>query len=422
MMRALLIGIAVGICVTTAHLTGLLELLEARTLDLRFDARGPTPPKAPIVLVIVDDDSLAATGRPWPWPRSQHARLLDQIATDNPLAIGVEFPLAEKTQDGEDRLLGAAIARASRVVLRETLRTFVSRAGVGPAHRREIVESPIPAVRAGAASVGFVEWTPDADGVVRSSALARHHAGEARLSFVQRIFDLAARPLGVENSRTAHYAEVRINYRGPRGTFPAYAYHQVYRGEIPPGTFAGRIVLVGLDAPSLAERIPTPVAGSGRVFGWERTKRPDRAEGDARLMSALEIQANLLDTLLADDGVRRASRRTTVAVLWLFSIAGAAMARCLRPWLTAAGVGALCGGYLALAQFVFTRCTVWIEVTPALLAMLLGVGAMLLMDWLRRFGLGRDASRSSAPPPLGGDTDASPPNRPSGGAPAGGAA
>jgi adenylate cyclase len=417
MIRALLVGIAVAICVSAVQLAGLLDPLEWRTLDLRFDARGPTSPKTPIVLVTVDDDSLAAMGRPWPWPRSLHARLLDQIAKDNPLAIGVEFPLTEKTQDGEDRLLGAAIARASRVVLRETLRSVVSRAGVDPAQRRESVESPIPAVRAGAAGVGFVEWTPDADGVVRASALARHHAGEARLSFAQRIFDVTARPLGAENSRTAHDAEVRINYRGAHGTFPTYAYQQVYRGEIPPGTFTGRIVLVGLDAPGLAERLPTPVAGAGRLSGRERTGRPERAAGDVRAMSALEVQANLLDTLLADDGVRRVSTRTTVAVLWVFSVVGAVMARCLRPWLTAAGVGALGGGYLALAQFVFTRRSLWIEVTPALLAMLLGAGAMLVVGCVRRFAFGRGASHASAPPSRGGHTDASaPPDSPAGGA------
>jgi CHASE2 domain-containing sensor protein len=134
-------------------------------------------------------------------------------------------------------------------------------------------------------------------------------------------------------------------------------------------------------------------------------------------MSALEIQANLLDTLLADDGVWRLSTRTTVAVLWMFSIVGAVMAGCLRPWLTAAGVGALCGGYLALAQFVFTRRAVWIEVTPALLGMLLGVGAMLMAGWVRKVGRGRGASHARAPSTKGRDGDTSPSSdRPAGGA------
>ncbi len=182
MKRALLFGISAGIVIALAYLAGLLELPEGRTLDLRFDLRGPKAPAFPIVLVTADDDSLAEMDRQWPWPRSYHARVIDQIAKDSPLAIGVDILFAEKTQDREDRLLGHAVAGARRVVLGETLRNIATQTSQGVTQQREIVEPPLPAIRAGAAGVGFVELERGKDAVVRSVVLARRHAGEVHLS------------------------------------------------------------------------------------------------------------------------------------------------------------------------------------------------------------------------------------------------
>ncbi len=144
MKRPWLFGLAVGIVFALTYLSGVLDLPEARTLDLRFELRGPRTPVFPVVVVSADDDSLAEINLRWPWPRSYHAKVIEQIASGNPLAIGVDILFPEKSQDREDDLLAQAIARAKRVVLGSTLRTIATQTTVGVTQQREIAEPPIP--------------------------------------------------------------------------------------------------------------------------------------------------------------------------------------------------------------------------------------------------------------------------------------
>ena len=57
----------------------------------------------PVVLVGIDDKSIAALGR-WPWPRTLHAGLIDRIAAGQPAAIGLDLLLVEP--DHYENLVG----------------------------------------------------------------------------------------------------------------------------------------------------------------------------------------------------------------------------------------------------------------------------------------------------------------------------
>ena len=59
---AIVIGIA-------AFLYGIpfMDIMELKTIDLRFEARGTTPPGSQVVLAVVDEKSLEKEGK-WIWP------------------------------------------------------------------------------------------------------------------------------------------------------------------------------------------------------------------------------------------------------------------------------------------------------------------------------------------------------------------
>ena len=397
MKRALLFGISAGIVIALAYLAGLLELPEDRTLDLRFDLRGPKAPAFPIVLVTADDDSLAEMDRQWPWPRSYHAQVIDQIAKDSPLAIGVDILFAEKTQDREDRLLGHAVAGAGRVVLGETLRSIATQTSLGVAQQREIVEPPLPAIRAGAAGIGFVELEEGKDSVVRSVVLARRHAGEVHLSFTARLFDLTAKRLGAEQSRAARRIRTWINFRGPSGTYPTYPYYQVYRGEVPPKTFEGKIVLVGVGALSLHDRYPAPFAGANWLPTSAEAGLKGRSEQEALRMAGTEVQANALETLLGDDPIWRLPPAATLGMILLLSIGGAVVAGRLRPIRAILGTLGLGVGYLMFVQLAFARLNLWVELVPTVLALLLGAGMTISSNYMREERVRREYARFFSP-------------------------
>lgn len=87
-----------------------------------YQRRFPRIPAAqPVTIVEIDDRTLAAVGQ-WPWPRNRLATLIDDIAAQKPLAIGLDFymPEADQTSPGKvaDNLpaTSAALAAALRAL------------------------------------------------------------------------------------------------------------------------------------------------------------------------------------------------------------------------------------------------------------------------------------------------------------------
>ena len=60
---ALLATLATALAYLPASQLGFVQQLEGELLDVRFHARPPQPTSGEIVLVLIDDDSLAAKGQ-----------------------------------------------------------------------------------------------------------------------------------------------------------------------------------------------------------------------------------------------------------------------------------------------------------------------------------------------------------------------
>jgi len=75
-----------------------LEIVELKTLDLRFESRGVMPTNGAIVLAVIDEKSLDEEGR-WPWPRSKIARLIDYLSDDQAKVIGFDIGFLEPDEN-----------------------------------------------------------------------------------------------------------------------------------------------------------------------------------------------------------------------------------------------------------------------------------------------------------------------------------
>ncbi len=91
---------------------GLFRWTDDSLYDFGFRLRGPAAVDPTILVVAVDEPTLAALGR-WPLKRSHYARLLE--IAGNARAIGFDIIMVEPTED--DPLLGEAARRHGRVVL-----------------------------------------------------------------------------------------------------------------------------------------------------------------------------------------------------------------------------------------------------------------------------------------------------------------
>ena len=71
-----------------------LDLMELKTVDLRFRSRGPIEPGPEVVLAVVDEKSLEAEGK-WIWPRSKFAELVRILSEGGAGAIAFDIGFLE---------------------------------------------------------------------------------------------------------------------------------------------------------------------------------------------------------------------------------------------------------------------------------------------------------------------------------------
>ena len=68
------------------------ELMELKTVDLRFRSRAVAEQPSEVILAVIDEKSLHREGR-WPWPRARLAELVDRLshAGAKVVAFGISF-------------------------------------------------------------------------------------------------------------------------------------------------------------------------------------------------------------------------------------------------------------------------------------------------------------------------------------------
>jgi len=88
-----------------------LEQLEWRLLDWRFQLRGEQVPESPVVIVGIDAKSIEELGR-WPWPRNVMGELIDRIGASGSVAIGLDVTFSEP----EELRTRDILARAEEVL------------------------------------------------------------------------------------------------------------------------------------------------------------------------------------------------------------------------------------------------------------------------------------------------------------------
>ena len=108
----LAVGAAISLLVVVLVMTGAVRRLDNLLYDVVVTAR-PAPPPDDIIIIAIDEASLARIG-PWPWPRGIHAAAIDRVAAARPRALGYDILFTE-AQRG-DAALDAALRRAGGVV------------------------------------------------------------------------------------------------------------------------------------------------------------------------------------------------------------------------------------------------------------------------------------------------------------------
>ena len=338
------------------------EHVETLLVDVRFRLRNvirPPPPPDNIVIVAIDEQSLARHGR-WPWPRTLQASLMERVLACDPkvLAVDIFYPESESPEHDQalarvlsenrerlvtalgfevdpdtpftgeipDPLYDSAIPRIERL---SALRPV-------DAHRVLLPPEPI----ASAAEFGHVYSLPDRDGKLRWDVLYLRMGEEyfpslplqtARIALglpqdAVRVVGGAGVRLGETLIPTDAFGRLHINYLGREGSFPYVSSSDVLAGTVPCSAFHERAVFLGTTAIATYDLKTSPFSAN---------------------LPGVEKNATVAHNLLVANPIRQAPLLANLAVVLVFGLALVRVGRLagarntLIVYLLAAGLYAL---------------------------------------------------------------------------------
>jgi CHASE2 domain-containing sensor protein len=264
------------------HYMGFFQGMNSYVYDLCFRLRGPETPSDQIVIAAIDEKTLEKLGK-WPIARNHYSTFLDRVS--NSSAIVFDIILAEPSSD--DPKLADAIAKNRATVLP----IYID-------HRQHLVR-PSPLLRN--APVGHVHLEPSVDGVLRDifHTLTLDDKQLSSISTVVHGFvspserkDISSPIPGAgsqNHDSIIQQDRMRINFYGPRGTFPYLSFSDIIENKFPGSFFDNKIILVGLTAAGIDQDHLT-------TFNYNRNRMP-----------GVEVQANILNNLMDGTDIKKVS-------------------------------------------------------------------------------------------------------------------
>lgn len=382
-------------------------LLRTAGLDVPGDDR--------VLLAIVNqadlDEIATSTGEGWPWPREYWAVLTRWLADAGASVVAFDLFFSEPSRYPEDdRALGAAIAASGRVVLgvgtssvaATTAATHPVEAGAarirldgdpGPLPRRKRIVPPVDAIARGANAIAIAEVSGDDDELVRRIPpavlvdgspvatlpvrIAMLHLGVEELRFSDGALQLGDRVLPLDRD-----GRIGLRFRrpDPPRTPPGISFPSVHVADLLRAAFAhaegapvdpalaklvaGRIVIVGINAPGAEDVDITPVSGTflgpeihataidGLLRGDVLAPWP-RARGAAHLPTALIAFAAAVLSILPGRPAAAAVAAPAVLLVWIACALAAYRSGWLLPLF----------GPLVGATVAFAGSNLWLYLT-----------------------------------------------------------
>jgi adenylate cyclase len=310
--------------------------LGKRVDDLFFIHHTPAPPSDHVVIVDIDEKSLAALGQ-WPWSRNTIARLLQKIARGGAAVIGLDIVFAEADKTSPSYInqhakLGLSHPIDYDALLATTLKktpviggyvfdmhratpqidppkipaVFVEKYTENSAEQAETlyrasgVIPNIPLLQNSLYSSGFFNNIPDASGMIRSAPLILRYqenlypsldlemirvaTGEPPIILHGAKHGIESIQIGQHNIPVDGRGFLALRFRGAAHTFPYVSAVDVLNAPTSSDLFKDKYVLIGSSAAGLLDLRSTPL---------------DNA------IAGVEIHATILDNILADDFLQK---------------------------------------------------------------------------------------------------------------------
>jgi adenylate cyclase len=357
-MRAITVGVVLCVVLTAVYQPVFFSNWDQRAKDLLTGWAGGGEPSNRVVIVAIDDRTLAQIGR-WPWSRDRLSGLLQAIHQAEPdtVVLDMMFPEADlakpalpalppaiehwpaRDAPSNDDLLAATLRNGRFVIGFEfhfsAVQTDSPNCQLDPLrlttidtesnHKQALFSASglscsVEKLRQASLASGFLNAAPDRDGVLRRMPLLAEYRGNSYPSLALASYIIARHIHNVQlwtdssganslrldgvqipvDSRT----DLLLRFRRPAGRFPSVSATDVLNGKVPRLALQGKMVVVGMSAAGLQDVVATPADP---------------------LQTGVEVQATAIDNLLQADPYR-VSRGTFTGELALLLVMGLASA------------------------------------------------------------------------------------------------
>ena len=233
---ALALSVALAMLLAVFNDGGVIE----RSLLTVRDTINSKQASGEVHLVEIDAKSLSALNR-WPWPRSNHAQLIDRLNEAGIQQIVFDVDFSAPSTDAEDQALAAAISRAKGKISLPTFRQPASTSS-----DKEIENLPLAILRRDV-FLGSVNVHPDNAGQVNRYPFGTVTAGTPRPS-LGAILANASGPVA---------KDFRIDQSIELTTIPRHSFVDILQGRFDKGALKDKKIIIGATAIEIGDRYAT---------------------------------------------------------------------------------------------------------------------------------------------------------------------
>ena len=416
--RGLGLGLLIPLLALRVWDPAALEVLRLKVFDLYQIAQPRQPVQDPVVIIDIDEESLAEIGQ-WPWPRTEVARLVDRLRDSGVVATAFDVVFAEpdraspahfarllghlspdlldalRNQPSNDDILALALRRTPVVLGQSGYHRQIGRpderprkplplAVIGGDPRAYLFQFPalvrnIAQLENAAASAAIFNLVPGSDGVVRrvpafvvadgqiyptlSVELLRIATGGNAVAIKTDAAGIRAFVVAGVEVPTDRRGRLWVHYAKPRPELYVSA-KDLLSGAVGPERLAGKLALIGTSAAGLYDIKATPLQ--------------DKVPG-------VEVHAQVLEMILSGQQLLRpnyalGAELSALAVIGLLLVAlvpliGAAFTLVLGTILAA--------GMAASSWYLFTAQGLLIDVAYPLVSALAVFILLVFTNYLR---------------------------------------
>ena len=323
-----------------------------------------------IVIVAIDEETLAEYGAFSDWSRERCAQLADYLYSDEnytPAVLAFDIVFSGETDEQTDKklvnsLLGHNVVTATNLVYRGTT-IYADGTQNFDSWNIEMEERPFSALDS-AVNTGFANAQLSRDGFVRSVQLWTEFQGEIRYSFAAQIYSQYQKSLGREVvfPKTNARNQVLFNYSGKPGEFQHFSLKDVLSGKIDKRNFDNKIVMVGAYAAGMQDSFHTPADRGRDMYG-------------------VELNANIVRALAVGKTSQRAPAAVHAAAaaalvfIYVFTARKMKMYPALLSviWIIIADIG---------AGFILSRCGITITLIYPILTAIVFAAAIFIEKYI----------------------------------------